>query len=117
MDVLARRIRERRENKNISQSDLGKAVGVGNSTISNYESGYSSPDAETLKYIANVLETTSDYLLGNIDKPDIPNLKTSLYSNGKLKILEAADASGLSDDAIVDLINTFSKLAKDHNSG
>jgi transcriptional regulator with XRE-family HTH domain len=116
MTVLPRRIRERREYIKLSQAELGKIIGVGHSTISNYESGYSAPDPETLKYIANALETTTDYLLGNVDNSAIPNLKVNYYDNGKLKILEAADASGLPDDAIIDLINTFSKYAKNRNS-
>jgi transcriptional regulator with XRE-family HTH domain len=115
MDILARRIRERREYKKMSQAELGKIVGVGNSTISNYESGYSAPDPETLKYIANSLETTSDYLLGNVDYSEIPNLKVNYYDDGKMKILKVAEDSGLSDETIIDLIKTFSKY-KDRNS-
>lgn len=85
MNVLGDRIKESRTLKNISQTDLGKHVGVGKTTISNYETGYSSPDPDTLSRISEYLNVSSDYLLGitSISKP-IDKIATSLGDDAEL---------------------------------
>ena len=67
MSTLGKRIREQRALKEISQSELGKVIGVGKTTISNYETGYSSPDPESLTKISEILNVSTDYLLGITD--------------------------------------------------
>ncbi|MET1032229.1 helix-turn-helix domain-containing protein, partial [Domibacillus tundrae] len=37
-------------------------------TISNYENGHSTPSNEMLKDLADILDTTTDYLLGRTNK-------------------------------------------------
>jgi len=64
MSTLGNRIKASRIEKKISQTELGNHIGVGKTTISNYETGYSSPDPDTLAKIADFLEVTSDFLLG-----------------------------------------------------
>ena len=64
-------IKALREKRNITQIRLSTAVDVTQETISAYESGRSMPSADTLVRIANFLNTSTDYLLGRIDK-DIP---------------------------------------------
>lgn len=53
-----------REEANIRQTELAKSLGLGRTTISNYENNYSSPDLETLIQIANFFHVSTDYLLG-----------------------------------------------------
>lgn len=53
-----------REEANIRQSELAKNLGLGRTTISNYENNYSSPDLETLIQIADFFHVSTDYLLG-----------------------------------------------------
>lgn len=50
--------------KKITQTELSKRIGVNRETISRYISGKSSPRIEDLTKIVNVLEVSSDYLLG-----------------------------------------------------
>ncbi|CAK7002877.1 helix-turn-helix transcriptional regulator [Tissierella sp.] len=71
MNNLGDRIKELRTEKKVSQTVLGKHIGVGKTTISNYETGYSMPDNETLTKIANFFNVSTDYLLGrtNIKNP------------------------------------------------
>ena len=65
-----------RTEKQITQTELGKILGVGKTTISNYETGYSTPDAEMLKKIATSFNVSTDYILGltddliNTENPD-----------------------------------------------
>ena len=62
---LGKKIRELRKEKDVSQTTLGKHLGVGKTTISNYETGYSTPDNEVLIKLAKYFNVSVDYLLGN----------------------------------------------------
>lgn len=64
MNILGKRIKSLRSEKNIKQKDLAEKVGVSNVVLSRYESGERNPDYETLVRIANNLDVTTDYLLG-----------------------------------------------------
>lgn len=65
------RIKELREEKGISQKELGKILNVAQNTISNWEKGSREPDTKALMKLAEILECTTDYLLGksNIRTP------------------------------------------------
>lgn len=56
------RLKERREALGLKQSDLGKLLGVTNTAISNCESGVSSPKANVLYQIFDVLKCDANYL-------------------------------------------------------
>ena len=60
---FARRLRELRRQKDLSQSELAKRVAVHSTHISRYERGLSRPTADTLKRLADVLGVSGDYLL------------------------------------------------------
>lgn len=49
-------IREARQNKNYTQSELGELLGVTNKAVSRWENGESFPDIGVLEQLANVLE-------------------------------------------------------------
>jgi transcriptional regulator with XRE-family HTH domain len=61
------KIREYRKKKGITMKELGKAVGVSESTISLYETGKHEPDLLTIGRIADFLGVTVDDLLGRTD--------------------------------------------------
>ncbi|CEH32383.1 helix-turn-helix domain-containing protein [Aneurinibacillus migulanus] len=67
--MLAQRLRQARKAKGYTQEDLAKLVNTKKTTISNYETEYSSPSNEMLIDLANVLGTTTDYLLGRTANP------------------------------------------------
>ena len=50
--------------KGYSQAKLAEIVGVSGYSISRYETGVQSPSVETLLKLSDVLEVTTDYLLG-----------------------------------------------------
>ena len=62
--IFPQRLKELRKSRGLNQSDLGKTLDVGKTTISNYETGYSAPDQENLCKIASFFNVTVDYLLG-----------------------------------------------------
>jgi transcriptional regulator with XRE-family HTH domain len=67
-DVIGQRIREKRRAKNLTQSQLATQCGFDYPIISNLERGQQSVHAERLGYIAQVLEVSTDYLLGLSDE-------------------------------------------------
>lgn len=52
-----------RKDKGYTLEDVGKKLGVGKSTISNWEHGRRKPSIENLKKIAKLFETTVDELI------------------------------------------------------
>ena len=74
---LAARIREAREASHISQSELGKAIGVSDKSISAYEKTRSTPPLEKLKKIA--LKTNKPLLFFTGDKTDRMDILTKLH--------------------------------------
>lgn len=67
------RIKEVRKKKGLSLQQVADAVGVGNNTISRYETGKREPKLETWQALANFFNVTVPYLQG-IDK-EIYDLK------------------------------------------
>jgi transcriptional regulator with XRE-family HTH domain len=66
--ALSDRIKALRTEKNITQEELGKIVGVVKSTMSMYESGKSIPSDEIKKVLADYFDVTMDYLMGISDE-------------------------------------------------
>lgn len=54
-----------REEKEMTQAELGKALEISPSAIGMYEQGRRTPDIPTLKKIASYFNVSLDYLLGN----------------------------------------------------
>jgi transcriptional regulator with XRE-family HTH domain len=54
-----------RKEKNLSQTDLGKAAGVSREIIGRYERNEVLPSIEVAAKIADVLEISLDYMAGN----------------------------------------------------
>lgn len=57
-------IKRLRNAKHLSQSELAKIVNVGQNTISNWETGRTDPDYESLSILSNYFAVPIDYLLG-----------------------------------------------------
>lgn len=68
--MIGERIKAARKAKKLTQEQLAAKVKTTKGTISNYENGYSSPSNEMIVLLADVLEVSTDYLLGRIDNPE-----------------------------------------------
>ncbi|WAM33266.1 helix-turn-helix domain-containing protein [Caldicellulosiruptor morganii] len=67
MNLFRFRLKELREEKNISRNDLAEILGVSTQTIANYENGHREPNFDTLLKIADFFGVTVDYLIGHSD--------------------------------------------------
>lgn len=61
---IGERISELRKDRNIKQKDISKVLNVAISTVSNYETGSHEPDLTNLCKLADMLDVSTDYLLG-----------------------------------------------------
>ncbi|RAU92483.1 helix-turn-helix domain-containing protein [Paenibacillus sp. YN15] len=62
-----------RKKRKLTQDDLAEKISLTKAAISNYENGHSAPSHDTLTLIADVLDISTDYLLGRTDDPTSPN--------------------------------------------
>lgn len=61
-------LKEERLKKGLTQVDLAKIFNVSKQTVSNWESGKRTPDAETIQTLADFYGVSVDYLLGRVKK-------------------------------------------------
>ena len=58
------RLKELRKNKGLTQKDAAKLLGIGQTTIANYENGTRVPDLTKVSEIADLFKVSVDFLLG-----------------------------------------------------
>ncbi|MGG1878237.1 helix-turn-helix transcriptional regulator [Paenibacillus cisolokensis] len=77
MSSLGARVKKIRTEKGLTQGYLAERLGMGRSNVGHIENGRTIPTAEALDKIADILGTTTDYLLGRTDNPYRYDNKTS----------------------------------------
>ncbi len=76
------RIRDLREDLDLRQVDVAQATGIDQKTLSNYETGKTNPDSETLIRLADFFHVSIDYLVG----------RTNSRMSSKADVLRHIDA-------------------------
>lgn len=76
MQMQRNRMRDLREDAELSQAELAKALGIAQTTYSGYERGFREPSLDMLCQIADFFHTSTDYLLCRTDNPAPPAEKT-----------------------------------------
>lgn len=72
------RIKRLREEKGLTQSELGEMLHVKDSAISKYESEKIPLTAETLRTLSKIFNVSIDYILGMEMQPQVTELKSTL---------------------------------------
>lgn len=67
---IGNRIKNARKNKGLTQKQLADKIHVSSQVISNFERGYTEIPSSNLHQIADILEVSTDYLLGKTDNID-----------------------------------------------
>lgn len=121
MAYLGELIAELRQDKGLTQKELGDILCVSSGTISNYENGVHLPDVDKVIALANYFHVTTDYLLGRTSsnlpvellQQAITNEKTLgdvMASFAKLPAnRQAALSLIISDMEVRQMIDTYSK--------
>lgn len=92
--IFGKRLKEARHMKGITTVSLAKLLSVGNNTVSRWENGTREPDLETIGKIADILNASVAYLMGETDDPTPPQASRvgtpgpELQSNARLIPLE-----------------------------
>lgn len=68
------RLKELRQKKHLTLEELGNAVGMLNSTLSQYENGKRNPNNEVWQQLADYFEVSVSYIKGEIDAEQLEKL-------------------------------------------
>ena len=121
MAHLGELIAELRQDRGLTQKELGDILCVSSGTISNYENGVHLPDVDKVIALANYFHVTTDYLLGRTSsnlpvellQQAITNEKTLgdvMASFARLPAnRQAALSLIISDMEVRQMIDTYSK--------
>ena len=71
METFGKKLKSTREAKNLSQAELAKQIGSYHSIIGKYERDEVKPTIDVVKRLADVLETTAGYLLGESEDREL----------------------------------------------
>ncbi|MBA2916529.1 helix-turn-helix transcriptional regulator [Lactobacillus crispatus] len=88
MSVFNKRLQKMRLLKGWNKSTTAQKLGISAQRYSNWEYGPREPDYELLIQIADLFATTTDYLTGRIDNPNLQ--PTERTSNDLDKMIEKA---------------------------
>lgn len=85
--AVGNRIYKLRKNKKLSQMKLAELVGLSKNSISNYETGNQLCGTENLQRLANILDTSSEFLLYGRESNKVTSeeqeLETELFNEWK----------------------------------
>ncbi|MDY5700888.1 MAG: helix-turn-helix transcriptional regulator [Lachnospiraceae bacterium] len=115
--LFSERLRELRQNKGLSQSQLADALNISKSAISMYELGKREPDLETLEGIADFFNVDINYLIGKEDgsmyylDPEAAEIAQEVQQRPELKILFDASRKVSAGDLEL-VINMIDRLKK-----
>lgn len=70
---LGKKLRELRQNKNLSQWQVAELVGISKAMISSYELNVREPSLTTLKKLASLYKVSADYL--DLERGDYIDVK------------------------------------------
>lgn len=75
-NVFAKRLRDAREELGLMQKEMASKLSMPITTYNGYETGKRSPSLDIVKHIADMLDISTDYLLGRTNiKINISNLR------------------------------------------
>lgn len=72
MTSFTKRMRDLREDHDMTQADIAKALQVAKPRISEWEKGKHLPSVEIIIKLSNLYNVSTDYLLGLTDNPARP---------------------------------------------
>ncbi|HDK7218151.1 TPA: helix-turn-helix transcriptional regulator [Clostridium botulinum] len=85
------RLKELREEKEMTQEELGKLLNVSRQTISGYEAGAIEPSISNLVKLANIFNISLDYLLCRTKERYNLNLKDKKNKELLLDLIKVID--------------------------
>ena len=111
------KIRELREECNLTQTQLGKIIGQSKSNISKYENEILEPGLQVLKSLSSFFNVSIDYILGNssIRKIEAKNVENPTENLILKKIENLSSDSKKELEKYIDLLNLKDGMDKTKN--
>lgn len=110
------RVKELRSSENLTQSQLGKLVGLSKQTINDMEHGRSTTTAVKLLAIANYFDVSVDYLLGRTETKNRSKISHCL-SEEQQQLLNVYNLLNQKNKgAILERANMLLELQQEENS-
>lgn len=85
--AFAERLKELRKQAHLTQVELAKRLGIGQSSYADWERGKKKPTQENLVKISQVLNVSIDYLVGNsyegVKEDELDNVELLFRMNSK----------------------------------
>lgn len=83
--LFAERLKELRKEAHLTQVELAKQLGIGQSSYADWEGGKKNPTQENLLKIANLFDVPVDYLVGNSEEKsdELDNIELLFRMNSK----------------------------------
>ena len=83
--AFAERLKELRKQAHLTQVELAKRLGIGQSSYADWERGKKKPTQDNLVKIAQVLNVSVDYLVGNSEEKsdELDNIELLFRMNSK----------------------------------
>lgn len=83
--AFAERLKELRKQAHLTQVELAKRLGIGQSSYADWERGKKKPTQENLVKIAQILDVSVDYLVGNSEEKsdELDNIELLFRMNSK----------------------------------
>lgn len=122
--MLGSRLKKLRTQKGFTQLQIATKLNISEARYNLYENNRRQPDYDLLKNMAEILETTTDYLLGNdnvtktinsyISEEELADKLTTLVENEKAKILfdKLGELSEEELNQVADIVNVIAKFDK-----
>ncbi len=104
MTDFGNRLKQARKEKHMTQKELAKRLGLEQSAISNYEKSFRTPPMQSILDIAEALEVSVSYLLGETLEGNRQDLGKPQYSG---KSQDSGRSDDLSDLDLTDIQNRF----------
>lgn len=104
-----------RKKKGITKQEAASRMQLSQPAYLRYESGERTPSIHVIYYMAYILETSADYLIGKTDDPTPNNYV--VHTKGKPELYSLIETYNNSDsDAQARLLSYFQKLSKEGKS-
>ncbi|QXA19241.1 helix-turn-helix domain-containing protein [Streptococcus gordonii] len=112
---FSERLKELRKQAHLTQVELAKRLGIGQSSYADWERGKKNPTQDNLIKLAQILNVSVDYLVGNSDEE---NTNKELED---IELLFRMNSKGLTDEEKVvfkkELIEFMEERKKAFNKG
>ena len=82
------RLKELREERNLTQNDVATAINTTRTNIGRWEKGINEPSANFIMQLADFFEVSVDYLIGRVDDDIISYENKNVFTDKEKRLLK-----------------------------